>query len=151
MPRINIPFFIYLFSNNQVSLVTTDSLILNASIIISSILFPPKSLISCLASTSSTCKNWRQYSNVPVFSSNCNANCLSSKELLRCFSILSNWRLEGSVRIEWIIGNENFPSVKSSQNPLLSAYYESILWVKVISTFGFFFSFFFTCLDCKFM
>lgn len=39
-------------------------------------------------------------------------------------NLLRSFRLLGAARIEWMIGYENLPSVKSSQNPLFAEYYQ---------------------------
>lgn len=38
---------------------------------------------------------------------------------------LNTWRFVVSARTAWTMGKENFPSVRSSQYPLLSEYCES--------------------------
>lgn len=86
--------------------------------------FPPNISISLRASISFLLRNSRTYSKVPVLAIISSAYCFTSTDVGFWLTILRSCRLDESSRIAWMIGNENLPSVKSSQNPLFFVYYK---------------------------
>lgn len=64
----------------------------------------------------------RQYSKLPVLSMKLTAYLLTPSSVVFCFSILINCRFCGFDLMLWIMGKENFPSVRSSQSPLFEVY-----------------------------
>lgn len=83
-------------------------------------LLPPSSnsSINFLTRSPRVPKTFRQYSKLPVCSIYATAYFLTCSSSVFCFRMLRRTRLSGAARILWIIGNENFPSVRSSHNPL---------------------------------
>lgn len=97
--------------------------ITNISMTFSNNGLPPNISISLRASISFLLRNSRTYSKVPVRPMISKAYCFTSTDVGFWLTILRSCRLDESARIAWMIGNENLPSVKSSQNPLFFVYY----------------------------
>lgn len=101
-------------------------MILIVSIYFSNSGLPPKFLIASKDSSSFWRRNSRTYSKLPALLITSNAYFLTSTAVGFWLIIFSSCRLLISFLIAWIIGNENFPSVRSSQKPLFWVYWNHL-------------------------
>lgn len=87
-------------------------------------LFPPssKSSTSFRARSDSVLSTFRQYSKLPVDSIYDTAYFLTCSSSGFCLRMFRRTRFSGLVRMLWMMGKENLPSVKSSQRPLFCEY-----------------------------